>query len=660
MKKFLKKYISWNMKTRLAVTLIAVLIVPSLIIGYSSSYFSKKVIEQRTIDDANQNVEILKTKINETIQPRIQDVNYFAEHITAKQYKQKKNEQIRTQFQQYKNLNDTVINVYVGTTKGLMIIEPKQALPKGYDPRERSWYKEAMAKKGETIITEPYQDAVTGNMVITVAKTTNDGSGVVAVDINLSAVHDLAKQIKIGVHGYPILLDQNKNVIEVPGKKAGSKSSTGITERMYKQKSGTFSYVKSGVDKKMVYTTDPLTGWKIAGTMNTKEINDAVKPIMYETYLVVLIFLVLGAILSYFIIRSITKPIQRLREAAIKISDGDLTEEITIKSNDEIGALAQSFKKMTDNLRDLLDQVDKSTELVVSSADQLTGSVENTTEATKQLNSAVGQIASGAETQTQGIENSVTALGEIAKAMEKVTDSTMDISNLTNTTVEHAQNGGKSVQETVDQMQSIYSSVQHSNETIQSLHANSMQISKITEVIKGIAEQTNLLALNAAIEAARAGEHGRGFAVVAEEIRKLADQSSVSTKEIANLIFQLQNEMKEYVKEMEQVSIDVQHGVSRSEETITKFNLIIDGMKDIAPQIEEMAAVTEEISASIQEVTSTTNELSNIAVENAAATEEMASSIEDHQNTMGDIGDSARALSNISEYLQDLVKRFKI
>jgi len=207
-------------------------------------------------------------------------------------------------------------------------------------------------------------------------------------------------------------------------------------------------------------------------------------------------------------------------------------------------------------------------------------------------------------------------------------------------------------------MQSIHVSVTESNQKIQTLHERSQQITSILDVITGIADQTNLLALNAAIEAARAGEHGKGFAVVADEVKKLAEQSQTSAKQIFELIHSIQLETEQSVTIMAKVSEDVQNGLQVSDEAISKFQVILTSMNDIMPKMNEVSSASDQMSASVQEVAAITEDLAFSAQGNATASEDVAASTEEQLASMEEINASAQALAHMADELKQLISQF--
>ncbi len=350
---------------------------------------------------------------------------------------------------------------------------------------------------------------------------------------------------------------------------------------------------------------------------------------MISTLLTIVGCLVIGAIIVYFLIRSIIKPILKLKEQAENVSAGDLTQDIQVMSKDEIGQLGVAFQNMQNNLRSVIQNVGNSADHVALSSNELTVSAEQTSAASEQVSQAVQEIASGAEKQTMGLENNSVALDEIAHGITRIAERSTSVADLARQSALQAEEGRKSVEQTGEQMNSIHESVERSNRMIQTLQARSHEIGEITKVIGDISNQTNLLALNAAIEAARAGDHGKGFAIVADEVRKLAEQSQSSATQIANLIGEIQHETETTVETMDRVTTEVKDGLQISKATIVKLNHAMEGIRETTPQVEEVASIAQQISASVQEIAATANELATIATGNAATSEEVAASSEE-------------------------------
>ncbi|WP_153125681.1 methyl-accepting chemotaxis protein [Peribacillus tepidiphilus] len=357
----------------------------------------------------------------------------------------------------------------------------------------------------------------------------------------------------------------------------------------------------------------------------------------------------------------ISRPIVKLANLTKQVASGDLNvETLTIKSKDEIYYLNESFEQMTNNLREMIRGIATNSDQVAASAEQLNASAEQSSKAAEAVASSIQEIAAGAEGATTKLENNSKSIQQVVQGVLRISDSTMNVSQLSKKTTIEAEEGGKFVEDNLSQMKFIHESVRRSNEVISSLSQRSQEIGNILDVISGIADQTNLLALNAAIEAARAGEHGKGFAVVADEVRKLAEQSQVSAKNIAELISVIQKDTEESVRIMSEVMENAEQGVKVSIETSNKFTQILDSTRKITPQIEEVTAAVQQISANIEEVSTSVDEIAKNAQANAMISEEVAAATEEQLASMQEIDASAQALAVMAEELKVLVSRFKI
>ncbi|MGR5972481.1 methyl-accepting chemotaxis protein [Bacillus cereus] len=322
--------------------------------------------------------------------------------------------------------------------------------------------------------------------------------------------------------------------------------------------------------------------------------------------------------------------------------------------------LQKGFNEMTDALRTLIGRINTSAGHVAAASEELTASVRQASEATEQITMAMDEISSGATTQTTSVENGAMLLFDVTEGIQHVANSSSSINTASAHTREKAEDGGKLVGKTVNQMQSIAESVSQSDEVIQLLNNKSKQIGDILEVIQNIADQTNLLALNAAIEAARAGEHGRGFAIVADEVRKLAEKSSVSSSEISKLICEIQDDMSKTVKSMGHVNEEVQSGLVIANETKQNFTEILQSTNEIADQIKTMVETANGMSKGANEVSISVGQIAMTAQNNATSTQNVAASAEEQLASMEEIGSAAGTLSQMAEELQVLIERFKV
>ncbi|GLC90031.1 HAMP domain-containing methyl-accepting chemotaxis protein [Lysinibacillus piscis] len=644
-----------SLRKKLIFSFLTILLIPTLLIG-SISYQSAKsnILEQQQLS-TTESVRMLDSNITNMIKPKIHDIEYFSKKINSTFLQAENKDMLKNLFQEYISTHPEIELLYIGTADGKIIDEPVHDYASDYDPRARPWYKEAMDNKGNVTISAPYIALSTNNIVVTVMKTLPDNLGVIALDLNISILNDMANDIRIGKAGFTSLIDHNKIYITHPNKESGSEATESYISEIYKQESGLIRKK----DRQLIFATNEITGWKVVGTMFTAEAIQAASSTLNVTFIVTLGSIIVGFIFMLFMLKSIVSPIKQLQQSALKISEGDLTTFIEVHSKDEIGQLGEAFIAMKLSLKKLIRNVDQSAQHVQSSAQNLSANAEQNIATSEQVAKAMQQVILSTDKQTTGIEQNALSVEEIARGVVEVADSATQVADLSGSAIQLAEDGGHTVAQTVNQMESIHTSVAQSNEMIQSLYSRTQEIGSILQIITAISDQTNLLALNAAIEAARAGEHGKGFAVVADEVRKLAEQSLHSTEQIAALITAIQQDTAQSVQAMGEASTDVQTGLQLTADTRQKFMNIVESLRNIAPQLEGISAASEEISAVVQEVAATAIDLSDHAKMNAASSEEVAASTEETLSSTQDIAAAAKDLLDMADELQNQVSFFK-
>lgn len=345
---------------------------------------------------------------------------------------------------------------------------------------------------------------------------------------------------------------------------------------------------------------------------------------------------------------------------ALKLSNGDLSTRIAHKVKDETKSIIDSLNKVTESFAGMVTASHEVAGEVSASSKSLSIITEQSTELTNEVAQTIQGVAAGAESQLQGTDNIANVMDQVSKGIQGIAENSSTVSESSRKMREEAETGNEFISGVVNKMNSISISVNETNSTIRLLGEKSKSIGQIIDAITSIASQTNLLALNAAIEAARAGEQGRGFAVVAEEVRKLAEQSSQSVKQVADIIQTIQNETEASVKNMNKVTEEVKQGMNVVNETGGIFKNILDAVKNVDAQIQEVSSSSEEIYASVEEVSASTIEVSRLSKEFSENAQTVSASSEEQLASMEEIAASSASLYQMAEKLRAQIEMFKV
>lgn len=370
------------------------------------------------------------------------------------------------------------------------------------------------------------------------------------------------------------------------------------------------------------------------------------------------ILLIVG--ISWFLQRQIINPINILSSNAQELADLNLNVKLlNPKSKDEIADLALAFSNMKDRLTETITIVAGSANQVANSSHSLAESSHQTSEASNQIALTMNEIAVGTTTQSDQAEQIVSMM---QKTIEEVSSSLQKAEMTLTSAIESsniARKGEEAITEAIKHLSAVTQTVSYATDSIQKLGKRSEEIGGIITVITGIAEQTNLLALNAAIEAARAGDQGKGFAVVASEVRQLAEQSSMASGQITNLINDIQAETSVTVRTMESNLLAVEEQVTIINKGGTALKEIVEKVVETEKGVEQMKTAFTHVNDNSLGVQQAIQDISRIIEDSAAATEEIAATSEEQYATVAEITQNSDELATIADKLQNEVNKFK-
>lgn len=377
--------------------------------------------------------------------------------------------------------------------------------------------------------------------------------------------------------------------------------------------------------------------------------------------IITIITMIFSIFIGVSIVRAVTIPLRKVMERLKDIAEGQLAHEpIQTNGKDELSVLIHTTNQMNEQLRMLIANVSEVSTQVTMHSSTLTETSSTVKEGSQQITSTMQEMAAGTEAQATYASELSVEMNTFSNTLENMAETNKKVTTNANDILMMSQNGYELMTVSTSQMKKIDKIVQNAVNRIRQLEVQSLQISKLVEVINQIAAQTNLLALNAAIEAARAGEHGKGFAVVANEVRSLAEQVHKSVDEITTIVQGVQNETVVVANILEEGYQDVEQGSMKITETQDTFTKMIHQLENITKDIEGVLTNMLDISSTASSMTLKVQEIATISEEAAAGVEETAAATQEVNSSMEEVSKSAEDLNDMSNRLADTIKKFQL
>lgn len=536
---------------------------------------------------------------------------------------------------------------------------------------ERDWYLEG--KEHETFaFGEPYYDSQTGDMCVsaTVRMSNRDVARVLAVDVYLDYVCDLVSRIAAKGAGKSFLVTKtNQIVIAHPEESmmavelnaAGLDKLYGNVGRVLTEgKSGLIPLKGDGGVYLVCIDEVPGTDWLLISYVSRSDVLADLERLELIMILIAVVAAVVLSLVTMHLMDGVVKPVTKVTDVIQKVADGDLSQNIEVKGNDEISRMGAHIQNFLVQMRKTMSGISETAQWLErqsESSDHVSGSLmessRNQTEAMEALNRMVDELSAEADEvseQMTGLSGVIAEAGERSREASEIMRQTVEVSGEGQAAAEQVSSSMQTIEDSITSLSDLISETEHAVE----------QISNMVGMIVNVADETNLLSLNASIEAARAGEAGRGFAVVAEQIGKLAVSSGKAADDISNLTGEIRQTMQRVVSRMRESVSEVKVSAELVGQTRTTFGTVYEKIGEADRIVNRMASL-------IGDVESVAHRMQQIAanqVSSAGQIMDSAHELDGYTRTVNDDSDTvaqnAKELERESRNLMEQIRNFRM
>ncbi|UTC67571.1 MULTISPECIES: methyl-accepting chemotaxis protein [unclassified Treponema] len=588
------------------------------------------------------------------------------------------------------------VEIFMGTKWGGFTTSFEGEMDAGFDPRKREWYISASKAGGNTIITNAYHSTV-GDHVVCLSRgiysKKNEHIGNISIEITLKSLTEMISKSTHGRSGYFMLVQKDGTILADPRHsefnfKKMEETGVDAYKDLNKIDSGTLNIKMDGRDWITETFSIQEPDWKLIAFMQKDEVFEEFNEILKSMIIIGLILWVIFLIVSSIFGLRIVKPIKQIIITLKKVAEDDFTARLPIIGRDEFTQLSVHFNNTLDKIGSSIRLINENTEIMNNIGIELANDMSETSSAVQQISTNIESINQQTITQSAGVTQSAATIEEVLHNLSQL-DSGIEMqasgvaessgaveqmtANITSVT-KMLEKNNEFIKTVYDQTRIGKKGARTANEVVTEIAAKSAALLEASEIIQNIASQTNLLAMNAAIEAAHAGESGKGFAVVADEIRKLAEESNMQGKQIADVI----KESIEIIDNLTVAGAGAEKTFIEVYELVNKISqqeeLILEAMKEQEKGSLEVLRAVRNISDGAEEIKKGSTEMlqgGKLAADEMIKLDEHTRSISNSINEMTSgslqINQSIQEINQLTfknkqsiENLANEVKKFKV